>query len=649
MLSREEQLAREQRWMRPVAWLSIALAATGFITLLPEPWPFVWDFLALVHAVLGVAVGLVLVPYLLRHVLRTARVQRPLVLLSGVASMALAIALCASGLDILLRGQSERLRWVYSTHLWTAFAITILFAWHLQGHLAARRDAPLLDRIRTLRRTDLGYGLIVLAIALLLAGGFGAAFNSYRANRPPRVVDGYQLPYGDAPFAPSQTRTTSGGFVHPDEIGNSEECRRCHQDIDRMWRSSMHGQAASDPVYERNIQLLVDDLGIAATRYCEGCHAPVALLTGDLSEGGIHGGVDGSLANDEGISCVTCHRMSSIVHLKGVASYEFAPAEGYPFAGSRIPVLQWVHDLLLEMRPQKHRGEMALTTLESPKLCATCHAQFMDKDMNDWGWVQMQDEYAAWLESPFSGQDEHRVGGGRRTRCQDCHFPLIAAEDPSANEDGLVVSHYSLGGNTAIPHVLGDAEQVARTEQFLAGRIQLSIVQPNAIASAEREVESSRDIAMEVIVSNVGVGHDFPGGTIDINEAWIELVAIDASGVSLLASGLLAKNGDVDPSAHFYRSIPVNREGQHVWRHDLFNVIGESYRRVVKSGEIDLVEYRIPISTESVFPIRLDARLRYRKLANRYARWALEVEEPMLPIVDMARASLVIEEPVPRR
>jgi hypothetical protein len=55
------------------------------------------------------------------------------------------------------------------------------------------------------------------------------------------------------------------------------------------------------------------------------------------------------------------------------------------------------------------------------------------------------------------------------------------------------------------------------------------------------------------------VGHNFPGGTIDINEAWIEMVVTDARGKRVFASGLLDDKDYVDANAYFYRSMPVDR------------------------------------------------------------------------------------------
>jgi hypothetical protein len=98
----------------------------------------------------------------------------------------------------------------------------------------------------------------------------------------------------------------------------------------------------------------------------------------------------------------------------------------------------------------------------------------------------------------------------------------------------------------------------------------------------------------------------------------------------------------VDSEAYFYGSTPVDRNGNHVWKHDLFNMVGTSFKRVIPAGESDIVSYRFDIPVWVEPPLTLSARLRYRKLNNRYARWALKEQYFELPIVDMAWDSLQI-------
>ena len=79
-----------------------------------------------------------------------------------------------------------------------------------------------------------------------------------------------------------------------------------------------------------------------------------------------------------------------------------------------------------------------------------------------------------------------------------------------------------------------------------------------------------------------------------------------------------------------------------MWKHDLFNRIGETEKRVIPAGKSDLVTFSFPIPDWVKGPLTVTATLNYRKLNDRYARWALGDAYAPLPVVDMARDTLVI-------
>jgi hypothetical protein len=290
------------------------------------------------------------------------------------------------------------------------------------------------------------------------------------------------------------------------------------------------------------------------------------------------------------------------------------------------------------MRPEQHKRDMAREPLASPTLCAACHTQFMDKDMNNWNWVKMQDDYGAWLQSPYSQRHQQEFSNASATRCQDCHMERVAAIDPSADAKGQVRVHDFPGANTMLALLAGDAVQLERTLRFLQNdRVRVDV-------SAQWEA-GGREAAATVVVTNVSIGHNFPGGTLDINEAWVSLSVADRAGNIVYESGKLLESGDVDPAAHFYRTLPIDRSGNLVWRHDLFNMVGEAYKDFVPAGESDVLVYRFPIPDGSQYPLQVEAKVNYRKLNDRYARWALKEQYQAIPIVEMAAAQADLTAP----
>jgi len=662
MMSARDYLARERAGMPRVAGVTATGALTGALTYFFNKHSAWLQWSVLAHVAAGIGFTFVVVPYLYFHIRRTLVIRRIGALFTGLLAILPVLGLLVTGWGLMLYGQREASQWVYAAHIVGALVVLGFVPLHLVVHALgpSRKTGDLEGALPSVPSGTLKAAMRFTAgvqVAILAAAGIYIVSVSDYSDKP--AVANYQYSYGEHRFRPSHTETANNAFIDKRQIAESRRCIQCHADVAEQWYSSAHRQAASDAAYVTNINLLVQKRGIAAGRYCEGCHAPVALLSGELSPGGVHGGVPNTPANTEGVSCMGCHGVESLVHLKGVASYNWKGRQDYLFGQSDNPVLTRVHDLLIRVRPDQHKADLGKPLFRAPEMCAACHAQFMDKSFNNWGWVKMQDDYSAWLKSPYSKQHEDSFSQTTTTRCHDCHMPLVPSDDPSADSTGRVRSHRFLGANTFLPIINRDWEQLELTKSFLqTDKLRVSIEQPNrkdalqnqqALAPALRNYDEApyyyylgETAKVRVLVSNRGVGHNFPGGTIDINESWIELVVLDSEGRRVYSSGHIGEDNYVDPKANFYLAMAVDKKGEQVWRHDLFNMIGESYRRIVPSGESDVVEYTFDVPSWAKSPLTVTATLRYRKLNERYARWALKDKYVQIPAVNVGWASLDI-------
>lgn len=643
--------------------LLLASALTGIASYIISAHSIWIQWTVLAHILTGAIISLAMLPYFYVHFRRTLGFRRAGMVFSGIFLLLLFLLCAFTGWHIILYGRIESLAWVYQTHVVSTASFGVVLVLHLLIHVkflpVHRRSGDL----GTFPSVGPGFAKFVVSLNVGIQGLVLVATLLYSALLIPpsteAVIQPYEQAYGSHPFRPSQTETYHNKFVAEEQIANSQMCMSCHQEIGEQWMSSVHQQAAADPTYVTNITLLAEKKGISATRYCEGCHAPVALLTGQLTPGGEHGGIEGTLANQHGISCMSCHGVKNLPHIKGVASYEFTPAKDYLFANSSFDILNNIHNKLLEVRPSQHKRDVGHEILADPKSCAVCHTQFMDKDMNDWGWIQMQDDYGAWLASPFSRQHEENFSSQQLTRCQDCHMPLVASNDPSADNNGLVRSHNFAAANTFLPLLRGDSKQFEATKQFLQqNKLRVNIDQPSRTDAIQSTVfldETLRDTSeipmfyylgetatIQVVVSNIGVGHNFPGGTIDINQAWVEFSVHDAQGNQVYLSGGIDEDGYVDEEAHFYRSLPIDKTGKLVWRHDLFNMVGTSFKRVIPAGKSDIATFSFDVAPWVKSPLTVVATVKYRKLNNRYAKWALQDNYFEIPAIDMAWDTLTI-------
>lgn len=547
-----------------------------------------------------------------------------------------------TGLHIGVFGQYESLRWIYYLHVYASLAILVLFFLHVFFAQALRNSGPVANKSKnyltiTIKYKTLWNSVILVFVYLISIYTISLFTDQLISDPKDRVaaVQPYEYPYGDSPFAPSQAQTISKTFVDSNKIGNSERCSSCHQQLTDEWRSSMHGRSASDPAFQKNLNSLIAKKGVPAARYCSGCHIPVALLSGFVSSGADF--TSGSHI-DEGVSCMGCHGIRDVVHLKGVGSYVYASEQEYLFASSSTPILQTIHDYLININPRQHRIDMAPDILSNPKSCATCHEQYIDKDLNDWGWIKLQQQYLAWLNGPFSKQSQQAFSHEKSERCQDCHFPLVESDDPSANYEGLIRSHRTPAANTVIPWLLGDTEQLKIVEDFLKDdRVRLTIHD-----SQQNKWQAGEHLKMTVSVDSRRIGHNFPAGTIDLNEPWLYFKVTDAGGKIIYESGAINEKGQVDPKAKFYTSVLINKFGRHVWKHDLFNAIGETHLGKIPPGGSDIQEYEFILPNDVVSPLTISSRLRYRKLNDKYAKWALGRQAVQMPIVDMARDEMKV-------
>lgn len=651
---------KESNYFGTIVSISSVLLVTGAASALLSHHAFT-QISSLVHIALGILLSLLLLPYIYLHFKRIYGVRRLATFTSGLCAMAVLIIMIVSGWMLIKSGEVSTSALTLTIHISSSLIFIGISILHVLVHFVTWSQH---------RKTELGKfsstGKIAMAAKLVAAVtvaiylSFGVA--NYVTDTPystEPIVQDYQYLYGAHPFAPSQTETKNNQFIDERALMTSKKCADCHAEIVQQWEASAHRQAASDRAYVTNITLLAETKGIAATRYCEGCHAPVALLTGQLSEGGLHGGIPESPGNLVGVNCQSCHGISQLVHTKGVASYKFSINQAYLFETANSRLLQGLNRLAIKHNSTQHKQDMLSAVQKTSQVCASCHAQFMDKDLNDWGWVKMQDEYSAWLDSPFAGNSDPQFAHTTRQRCQDCHMPKVNSNDPAADAQGKVRDHRFIGANTMLTTLSGDRDMFTATQRFLqSNKVRISIEPPHRSDATVNKMPINSDAmqgvlqpyywykgeqaSINVIVANVGVGHNFPGGTIDINQAWVAFQVVDANGRIVYTSGAVDNDGYLDKDAYQYRSIPVDRKGDHVWKHDLFNMVGKTSVNVVKAGQSDVVEFSFKIPHWVNGPLSISSQVKYRKLNTRYAKWALQEDYQTLPITDVSRAQLLV-------
>ncbi len=465
------------------------------------------------------------------------------------------------------------------------------------------------------------------------------------------------MKYGDNPFLPSEAMTASGDTIDARLMGNSKSCANggCHGDIYRQWYSSAHRYSSTDVFYRKAEEYFVETEGKEATRYCAGCHDPVALLSGGINRGK---GFD-TQYSEEGSSCIACHSITKIRHLKGSGSYLLTPPQRYIFENREGWFYEMMNSLLIKSAPEMHREEYSRAFYDSPEYCAVCHKQYI-KDPNDWGWVKLQDQYGEWLSSHYSGRNDKGFNRDEVKLCRDCHMPLVDSDDPSAGLDGKVRSHRFIAANTAIPWQDGDKEQFELTRDWLKGRKLLITIFVPSDDNASRNtafvdndiyklsepapyVTMGQEVDLKVMLTNAGAGHGFPNGPLDIYESWLEVKVVDGQNSVIFWSGKVDEDDYVEKeNTRFFFTLGVDRKGRLVDKHNLWHMIGSAYKKKIMPGATDLSSHKFVVPYWVKGDITVMARLRYRRFNKWFTDWVFEDKDIRLPIIDMARATISI-------
>ena len=610
------------------------------------------------HVVLGIALTALFVPWWWR------RRRQPLVLTGGVALLA------SVGCSVVLWriGNLAGNRGWLTAHILLAIAGLVLL---LLAFLAERRTRQ--------------WKLAAVALPLATAAAF-ASLAWQRANpdprhdltNPPAPLSMAEEAMGgeSGPFFPSSVQTTHGGTVPSKVYMGSESCARsgCHPDVFDQWNSSAHHFSSfNNQWYRKSIEYMQEVAGIEASKWCGGCHDPAVLQSG-LMDTPIKEIVHTEEAQT-GLSCTACHMISTVESTMGQGDYEITVPPLHDLATSENRLLNAVHDALVRLDPEPHRRTFIKPFFEnedSAQFCATCHKVHLDVPVNNYRWIRGFNSYDNWQASGVSGFGARSFYYPPEPKnCLDCHMPMTPSDD-AGNHDGMIRSHRFPGANTALPIANQDEEQLkvvtdflqarqvtvdifAMTEaepiesvgdggvalegpalatSFAVGEEQGMAVGSGAGLEGEAEtifapidrvpatVRRGESMRVDVVVRTRGVGHFFPGGTVDAFEVWVELKATDSDGKVLYWSGMADEDSPVEPGAAFYRALMIDARGNPIDKRNAFANRAVIYAKLIPPGAGDTVRFRVEIPEDAADEITLEAKLNYRKFAWFNTHWA---------------------------
>jgi tetratricopeptide (TPR) repeat protein len=470
-----------------------------------------------------------------------------------------------------------------------------------------------------------------------------------------KAAASYNFRYGkDKPFLPSNATTDTGEFLNPKSFYTAEYCGHCHQEAHQQWRESAHSNANRVPYYLRNVNLLNTEKGIEFSRHCEGCHDPIALVAGALTEGA----PKKRPYDQDGVTCSVCHSIQS-VDTRGTGSYVMGvPAVLVDEDGK--PITRPVTDAEILTHLDRHSKAVMKPFYKTSEYCASCHKAALPQTLNGYKWQRAISLYDEWQNSSFAKQSPlpFYVKDSVST-CQTCHMqrePMKLADYGAKN--GQLASHRWLGANSVIPKIYGFDEQATRIVQFLQASVfnvdifaieqgdasDKSIPQPESLIAplglTGFKIAPKELITTDVVIQNKGIAHSHVPEQRDMYESWVAFTVKDSTGKIIDQSGFLKTNGDLDERAHSFTNRLINVKGGLNDLHQVWDNRVVAYNNTIQSGRSQLIRYgfHMPASGD----VTVTATVKYRRFNQHFMDFGMNKQHYVQPVVDMVSQTRTI-------
>lgn len=451
------------------------------------------------------------------------------------------------------------------------------------------------------------------------------------------------------------------GALTAKAMARSSSCgsSNCHTEIYQEWLPSAHRYSSMDDMFQEVQKLMVEETSAEHTRYCAGCHDPISLFSGAKNSSNITLSAQGA---DEGASCMVCH---SIVQsdIQGNGNYIVKAPQRYLYELAEGDWAKTISDFLIRAYPQQHLQSFSRALYKTPEFCGACHKQYLDVEVNtDIGKVQGQNQYDNWKNSRW-----YKEKTEDSTTCRECHMPLVEdSKDPArgdvldynrSKDDGKHRSHRTLGTNQYIPalHKLkGQKLHTELTEKWMRGEIEIPEIAHKWTAGSalrveikvDEQVKAGQEVDLRVRILNNKAGHDFPTGPMDMIQAWIEVEVRDDKGEVIYHGGYLDEKGFVQGLPVIYRADGFDRKGELIDRHNLWDLVGASYKRTLFPGMSDSIKvpFNVPESIDLKQNLNIEVKLQYRKANPEFLdRVYGEEKQVRTPVTTIGQAVKSIE------
>ncbi|MCF8331045.1 MAG: cytochrome c family protein [Bacteroidales bacterium] len=286
-------------------------------------------------------------------------------------------------------------------------------------------------------------------------------------------------------FVASEVRKDQFGEFKYDDFDKPGKCKTCHNAFYQQWKQSMMSKAYTHHWDEiEYFQLAVahseNDPEMAKVHEgCNGCHTPMAWLSGDVPPPKPE---EGSRAN-ESVSCEVCHLIKGI-NGDTAFNFNYIMTSGDTKYSSRKGETDSPEHKIV--RSKLH---------SSAKFCGICH-----NEKSTFGaWVKSTQ--LEWEEGPYSKEG---------VQCQDCHM----------TEANSRTARMGVKYPDAKLHLFHGAHDPGKLNGVIELRVQPDVNEtvPGGVA------------VFTVALFNQKTGHKFPTGSVEDRIVWLHVEAEDEKG-----------------------------------------------------------------------------------------------------------------------
>lgn len=594
---------------------------------------YFYQCMFLAHLALGLLLLLPFIVFGIGHAWNTNNRPKRRAVRIGYALFAISLVLLISGLALVrfepfvIKNPTLR-SGIYWAHVIAPLAVIWLYVLH-------RLAGPRIKWRRGVR----------WAIPMALVIGAMIFLNS----RDPRKWNVTGPREGERYFFPSLARTATGNFIPARVLMNDQYCLECHKDTYKSWfHSAHHFSSFNNPAYLFSVRetrrvSLQRDGNVRAARWCAGCHDTVPFFSGAFDNPNYDDVHDPT--SQAGLSCTTCHAITHVNSTRGNADYTIEEPINYPFAFSKNRFLRFVNRQLVKAKPEFHKQTFLKPLHKTAEFCSTCHKVSIPGELNHYKeFLRGQNHYDTYLLSGVSGHGARSFyyPPKAKTNCAACHMPGKASDDfgarfldPNQPNVLMVHDHQFPAANTGLAALLHDPAMVKSEQDFLKGNLRVDLFGIKEGGTIEApliplrpgvpSLRAGKDYLLEVVVRTLTVGHPFTQGTVDSNEAWVDVrAAADSGGGTsrvIGRSGGMGPYNAVDPWSFFANVYMLDRNGNRIDRRNPQDIFTPLYNHQIGPGAGRVIHYRLHVPENQARPITVEVKFNYRKFDTTYMQY----------------------------